>query len=82
MASDFGRWVIHGNLVMSCLSITLLDRCISSPLFTFTVGADKKEITVHSSAFAGFSQTLNALINGEMIEARTRHVDWSDVDVE
>jgi len=25
-------------------------------------------------------KALNALMNGEMIEAKTRHVDWSDVD--
>ncbi|KAJ5196671.1 hypothetical protein N7449_007150 [Penicillium cf. viridicatum] len=57
-------------------------RCLSSPLFTFTVGANKKEVTVHSSALAGLSPSLNALINGEMIEAKTRHVDWSEVDVD
>ncbi|KGO37452.1 hypothetical protein PEX1_012130 [Penicillium expansum] len=57
-------------------------RYLSSPLFTFTVGADKKQITVHSSAFAGLSRSLNALMNGEMMEAKTRHVDWSEVDVD
>lgn len=51
-------------------------------MFTFTVGANKKEVTVHSSALAGLSPSLNALINGEMIEAKTRHVDWSEVDVD
>ncbi|KAE8384200.1 hypothetical protein BDV23DRAFT_191864 [Aspergillus alliaceus] len=55
-------------------------KCLSSPLFTFTIGVNKKDITVHSSALAGLSQSLNALINGEMIEAKTRHVDWSEVD--
>jgi hypothetical protein len=49
-------------------------------LFTFIVGADKKEVTLHSSALASLSQSLNALMNGEMIEAKTRRVDWSDVD--
>ena len=57
-------------------------RCLTSPLFTFIVGADKKEVTLHSSALAGLSQSLNALMNGEMIEAKTRRVDWSDVDVD
>jgi hypothetical protein len=49
-------------------------------LFTFTVGANKREFTVHSSALAGLSQSLNALMNGEMIEAKTRHADWPEVD--
>lgn len=56
------------------------DRCISSSLFTFIVGENKKEFTVHSFALAGLSQPLNALINGQMIEAKTRHVDWSHID--
>jgi hypothetical protein len=50
-------------------------------LFTFIVGADK-EVTLHSAALAGLSQSLNALMDGEMIEAKTRRVDWSDVDVD
>lgn len=37
---------------------------------------------MHSSALAGLSQSLNALMNGEMIEAKTRRVDWSEVDVD
>ncbi|CAG7993643.1 unnamed protein product [Penicillium salamii] len=57
-------------------------RYLVSPLFTFTVGAEKQEITVHSSALAGLSPALDALMNGEMIEAKTRHVDWSEVDVD
>lgn len=56
--------------------------CLSSPLFTFTVGANKKELTVHSSALAGLSQSLNTLINGKMKEAKTGHAVWSEVDVD
>ncbi|KAB8232611.1 uncharacterized protein BDW43DRAFT_311996 [Aspergillus alliaceus] len=55
---------------------------LSSPLFTFTVGANKKEVIVHSSPLAGLSQSLNTLMTGEMIEAKTRHVDWSEVDLD
>lgn len=51
-------------------------------VFTFTVGAHKQEVTVHSSALAGLSPSLNSLMNGEMIEAKTRHVVWSHVDVD
>ncbi|PYI20338.1 hypothetical protein BO99DRAFT_421706 [Aspergillus violaceofuscus CBS 115571] len=54
----------------------------SSPLFTFIVGKAKKEITVHSEALASLSPTLDKLINGEMIEAKTRRVDWSEVTEE
>ncbi|CAG8238049.1 unnamed protein product, partial [Penicillium olsonii] len=57
-------------------------RHLVSPLFKFTVGAEKKDITVHSSALAELSPALNALMNGEMVEAKTRHVDWSEVDVD
>ncbi|RAH67968.1 uncharacterized protein BO66DRAFT_413176 [Aspergillus aculeatinus CBS 121060] len=52
---------------------------ISSPLFTFIIGKAKKEITVHAQALASLSSTLDKLINGEMIEAKTRWVDWSEV---
>ena len=51
-------------------------------MFTFTLGADQTKLTVHSSALAGLSPSLDALMNGEMIEAKTRHVDWSEVDVD
>lgn len=77
MEGSFGRWVIYGKLEMS-RSNTF--RCLSPPLFTFTVGDNKKEVTVHSFALAGLSHPLNALINGGMIEAKTRHVDWSYID--
>jgi hypothetical protein len=43
------------------------------------VGAEKKEIVVHSSALAELSPILNALMNGEMLEAKTSRVDWSEV---
>ncbi|KAJ5976845.1 hypothetical protein N7501_000187 [Penicillium viridicatum] len=57
-------------------------RYLSSPLFTFVVGDEKKEITVHSAAFAGLSQSLYVLINGDMIEAKTSRVEWPEVDVD
>lgn len=56
-------------------------RCLSSPLFTFAVGADKKEVTVLSSALAGLSGSLSALINIDTLEAKPRHVDWSEVEM-
>ncbi|OJJ45227.1 hypothetical protein ASPZODRAFT_133856 [Penicilliopsis zonata CBS 506.65] len=53
---------------------------ISSPLFTFIIGPEKKEFTVHSKPLADISSTLNALMNGEMMEAKVRRVEWPDVD--
>ncbi|EAS29516.3 uncharacterized protein CIMG_08262 [Coccidioides immitis RS] len=55
-------------------------RYLCSPLFTFTVSVDRQEVTVHSSALAGLSQNLNTLLNGKMIEAKTRHVVWPNVN--
>lgn len=55
-------------------------RYLLSPLFTFTVGVEQKQVPVHSAALAELSPSLNALINGEMIEAKTKHADWTDVD--
>lgn len=51
-------------------------------MFTFAIGAERQEVTVHASALAGLSPSLNTLINGEMIEAKTRHVVWADVDMD
>ncbi|PYH83730.1 hypothetical protein BO82DRAFT_362966, partial [Aspergillus uvarum CBS 121591] len=61
---------------------TEFSEIISSPLFTFIVGKAKKEITVHSEALASLSPTLDKLINGEMIEAKTGRVDWTEVTEE
>ncbi|XHG05824.1 hypothetical protein AWENTII_009038 [Aspergillus wentii] len=55
-------------------------RYITSPLFTFQIGPDKKEITVHSAPLARLSPTLDTLMNGRMNEAKSRHAHWSDVD--
>jgi hypothetical protein len=49
-------------------------------LFTFQIGPDKKDITVHSFPLATLSPALHALMNGDMIEAKTRRIEWSDVD--
>jgi hypothetical protein len=51
-------------------------------LFTFQVGPDRKEVMVHSSALAELSPSLNTLINGEMVEARSKCIDWADVDMD
>lgn len=54
----------------------------SSPPFTFVVGPDQKEHTIHSALVARQSAALNALINGRMKESIERRVIWKDVDEE
>ncbi|PWY75513.1 hypothetical protein BO70DRAFT_318911 [Aspergillus heteromorphus CBS 117.55] len=53
---------------------------LSSSLFTFILGADRKQITVHSSPLASLSPALDTLMNGTMLDARLRHVEWPKVD--
>ncbi|KAF7589721.1 hypothetical protein BBP40_003919 [Aspergillus hancockii] len=53
---------------------------ITSPLFTFQIGPGKREFTVHSSPLANLAPRLERLMVGVMIEAKTRRVDWADVD--
>ncbi|KAL7918311.1 hypothetical protein ACQKWADRAFT_304499 [Trichoderma austrokoningii] len=53
---------------------------ISSPPFTFVVGQDEKEHTLHSALVAGQSSALNALINGGMKESIERRVIWKEID--
>ncbi|KAE8308279.1 hypothetical protein BDV41DRAFT_581563 [Aspergillus transmontanensis] len=53
---------------------------ISSPLFTFSVGPNKKDFIVHSGPLADLSPALHTLMNGEMLEAKVRRVEWPDVD--
>ncbi|KAE8374445.1 hypothetical protein BDV26DRAFT_42727 [Aspergillus bertholletiae] len=55
-------------------------RCIASPLFTFSVGPNQREFTLHSGPLADLSPALHALMNGEMIEAKVRRAEWPDVD--
>ncbi|KAK2594625.1 hypothetical protein QQS21_007662 [Conoideocrella luteorostrata] len=50
----------------------------SSPLFTFLVGPDQKEHTIHSALVAHQSKALNALVNGHMKEATERRVVWKE----
>ncbi|PLB47660.1 hypothetical protein P170DRAFT_476343 [Aspergillus steynii IBT 23096] len=54
-------------------------KSISSELFTFVVGQARKEFTVHSGPLASLSSPLDRLMNGPMMEAKARKVDWSQV---
>ncbi|QRD91352.1 hypothetical protein F9C07_2063450, partial [Aspergillus flavus] len=53
---------------------------ISSPLFTFSVSPNKKDFIVHSGPLANLSPALHTLMNGELIEAKVRRVEWPDAD--
>ena len=64
------------KLQADLLSIT------SSPIFTFVVGPDHKEHTIHSALVAHQSKALNALINGQAKEAINRIVVWDETDEE
>ncbi|PIG69121.1 hypothetical protein AARAC_011693 [Aspergillus arachidicola] len=52
---------------------------ILSDLVTFIIGPTRKKITVHSDPLASLSSALHCLLNGPMLEAKTHHVDWSEV---
>jgi hypothetical protein len=60
---------------MNCHSI------LHSHLFTFLVEEDEKSFVVHSTVISALSPALNTLINGEMIEAKTKITRWPFVDV-
>ncbi|KFZ23587.1 hypothetical protein V502_01936 [Pseudogymnoascus sp. VKM F-4520 (FW-2644)] len=51
----------------------------TSPQFTFGIGENNVEVTVHAAAIAKQSQALDRLINGPMEEARTRIARLEDV---
>ncbi|EEP75358.1 predicted protein [Uncinocarpus reesii 1704] len=53
---------------------------ICSNLFTFLIGPQKVAFKVHSDAIAKQSPALSALVHGGMIEAKSRRVEWPDVD--
>ncbi|RYP52469.1 hypothetical protein DL769_010672 [Monosporascus sp. CRB-8-3] len=55
---------------------------IDSDLFTFVVGPEGKEFTIHSGAVLHLSPYFEALIHGSMKEARDRRVVWDDIDEE
>ncbi|KAL7942926.1 hypothetical protein V8C42DRAFT_330768 [Trichoderma barbatum] len=67
------------SLTMASLSYRSIT---SSPHFTFLVGPDHKEHTIHSALVAHQSKALNTLINGQMKEATERRVIWEEIDEE
>ncbi|RYP75610.1 hypothetical protein DL771_002310 [Monosporascus sp. 5C6A] len=57
-------------------------KTVDSGLFTFVVGPEGKEFTIHSGAVLHLSPYFETLINGSMKEAQDRRVIWDDIDEE
>ncbi|KAJ4373979.1 hypothetical protein N0V83_002718 [Neocucurbitaria cava] len=53
---------------------------IQSDLFTFYIGEEKKPFIVHSKAVAATSEHFRAMINGDMVEAKTRSAEILDME--
>ena len=54
----------------------------SSDIITFEVGPEHKIFSMHAKIVASQSTTLDILINGNMKEARAKHVRWKDTEVD
>ncbi|KAF5644796.1 hypothetical protein F25303_5847 [Fusarium sp. NRRL 25303] len=50
-----------------------------SKVFTFIVGPDKTEFTIHAALVAKQSPVLNVLVNGPFKEALEQRVEWIDL---
>src|SRR6478735_10692651 len=57
-------------------------RSLASKPFLFVVGPEAKEFHVHKELIGRQSPVLNALVNGNMREAREGRVVWADLDVD
>ena len=57
-----------------------VSRVLASRPFEFIVGPNEKLFTVHSALVAHYSQPLNALINGHMMESSAGRVTLENVD--
>ncbi|KAJ4424167.1 hypothetical protein N0V82_001215 [Gnomoniopsis sp. IMI 355080] len=49
-------------------------------VFTFVVGPNKKEFSIHEAAFSELSCPLEALLSGPYKESQTLRVEWPDID--
>ncbi|KAJ3465502.1 hypothetical protein MRS44_006160 [Fusarium solani] len=58
------------------------EKSISSKPFIFVVGEERKEFHIHKELIGQLSPVLNALVNGNMKEAREGRVEWLDLDVD
>jgi hypothetical protein len=55
-------------------------RLISSVLFSFYAGEEKRYFTVHSKTVTAISEPFERVINGNMTEAQERSAELPDVD--
>lgn len=69
------------NKVVVLTDLAHVFRFLSSRVFIFVIGPDKKEFAVHGSILAKVSRPLNILLTGGMKEAQQGRVEWPDVDV-
>ncbi|RTE82818.1 hypothetical protein BHE90_002643 [Fusarium euwallaceae] len=58
------------------------EKSISSKPFVFVIGEERKEFHIHKELIGQLSPVLNALVNGNMKEAREGRVEWLDLDVD
>lgn len=59
---------------------TTFNSILGSDIFTFAIGPNGKEYSVHGAAISRLSKPLGVLINGDMCEAKEKCVKWPDVD--
>ncbi|KAF5700026.1 hypothetical protein FGLOB1_11039 [Fusarium globosum] len=58
------------------------EESLASKPFLFVVGPEAKEFHIHKELIGRLSPVLNALVNGNMREAREGRVVWADLDVD
>lgn len=77
----------HSNAIrvlcpVADLVLLLLHRSLASKPFLFVIGEECKEFHVHKELIGQLSPALNALVNGQMKEAREGRVEWPDLDTD
>ncbi|KAF2669824.1 hypothetical protein BT63DRAFT_454006 [Microthyrium microscopicum] len=61
---------------------TFYERILSTDIWTFKVGQDQQQFSVHSGALENQSSALTALLRNPMAEANTKTVTWPDTEPE
>ncbi|KAF5556623.1 hypothetical protein FMEXI_1095 [Fusarium mexicanum] len=71
---------MHQDMKFKALDQASTKTIAGSDIFTFVVGDDATEYTIHSALVAKQSPVLNVLVNGPFKEALERQVRWADLD--
>ncbi|KAJ6781697.1 hypothetical protein PWT90_09506 [Aphanocladium album] len=66
-------------LLINASELTKYSLAASEP-FTFIVGEERREFTIHSALVANQSECLKKLVKGEFLEGTTNKVMWTHVD--